>query len=419
MDQAEPDFMKPLEGMRLLAVEQFGAGPYASMFVADLGADVIKIENAETGGDTSRNVGPRFLGQDDSEYFQSINTNKKSVTLDLKSDAGRAGLHRLAAGADAVMNNLRGDQPEKLGLDYASLAAVNPAIVCLHISAYGRDNSRKAWPGYDFLMQAEAGLMSLTGEPDGPPQRFGSSVVDFLTGMTGMVGLLSCVMRARQTGKGCDVDVCLFDMGLHLLSYPGTWFINGGSMSSRLPRGAHQSLTPVQTVRTRDGWIYVMCMKDKFWEALAKRIGRAELIADPRFATAAARRENRAELTRQLDAAMSARTTDEWLAALNGLVPAAPVYDVAQAVANPFVAETGMVENVPHPAKADFKMLANPLKIDGQRLEQRVCSPLGADNEALLGPATVSDPPGLTPSRNRASVHGVRPRGSDTAGDCA
>ena len=217
------------------------------------------------------------------------------------------------------MNNLRGDQPEKLGLDYRSLAAVNPAIVCLHISAYGRDNSRKAWPGYDFLMQAEAGLMSLTGEPDGPPQRFGSSVIDFLTGMTGMVGLLSCVMRARQTGKGCDVDVCLFDMAMHLLSYPGTWFINGGSMPSRLPRGAHQSLTPVQTVRTRDGWIYVMCMKDKFWEVLAERIGRAELVTDPRFATAAARRENRDQLTRELDAAMSARTTDEWLEALSGL----------------------------------------------------------------------------------------------------
>jgi crotonobetainyl-CoA:carnitine CoA-transferase CaiB-like acyl-CoA transferase len=379
--------MKPLEGTRILAVEQFGAGPYGSMFLADLGAEVVKIENAATGGDTARNVGPRFLGEGDSEYFQSINSNKKSVTLDLKSEDGRAALRRLAATADAVMNNLRGDQPEKLGLDYQTLAAVNPAIVCLHISAYGRDNERKAWPGYDFLMQAEAGLMTLTGEPDGPPQRFGSSVIDFLTGMSGVVGLLSCVMRARQTGKGCDVDACLFDTAVHLLSYPGTWFINGGSMPSRLPRGAHQSLTPVQTVRTRDGWIYVMCMKDKFWEVLAERIGRPELIADPRFATAAARRENRDELTRELDATMSERTTGEWLDALSGHLPAAPVLDVAQALANPFVAETGMVRNVPHPAKADLKLLANPLKIDGQRLELKVCSPLGGDNEALLGPA--------------------------------
>ncbi len=380
--------MKPLEGTRILTVEQFGAGPYGSMFLADLGAEVIKVENAETGGDTARNVGPRFLGEGDSEYFQSINTNKKSITLDLKSEDGRASLRRLAGGADAIMNNLRGDQPEKLGLDYQSLATVNPAIVCLHISAYGRDNARKAWPGYDFLMQAEAGLMTLTGEPDGPPQRFGASLIDFLTGMSGIVGLLSCIMRARKTGTGCDVDVSLFDVAMHQLSYPGTWYINGGPMPSRLPRSAHQSITPVQTVRTRDGWLYVMCMKEKFWEVLAERIARPELIADPRFATPAARRQHRSELTRLLDEAMSQRTTAEWLEVLTGHLPVGPVYDVVQAVANPFVESVGMVRTVPHPAKPDFKMLANPLKIDGQRLEQTVCSPLGADNEALLGPAS-------------------------------
>jgi crotonobetainyl-CoA:carnitine CoA-transferase CaiB-like acyl-CoA transferase len=378
--------MKPLEGIRLLTVEQFGAGPYGSLFLADLGAEVVKIENAETGGDTARSVGPRFLGKGDSEYFQCLNTNKKSVTLDLKSAEGRESLRRLAATADAVMNNLRGDQPEKLGLDYKTLSSANAAIVCLHISAYGRDNERKAWPGYDFLMQAEAGLMSLTGEPDGPPQRFGSSVVDFLTGMAGMVGLLGCLMRARTTGKGCDVDVCLFDVAFHLLSYPGTWYINGGDMPSRLPRGSHQSITPVQTVRTSDGWIYVMCMKDKFWEILAERIGRTELMTDPRFATADARRENRNELTRVLDAAMSERTTAEWLAAFEGQIPSAPIYDVGQAVANPFVESVGMIRTVPHPAKADLKMFANPLKIDGERPSQTVCPPLGADNAAILGP---------------------------------
>jgi crotonobetainyl-CoA:carnitine CoA-transferase CaiB-like acyl-CoA transferase len=388
MDQTESDRMKPLEGTRILTVEQFGAGPYGSMFLADLGAEVIKVENAETGGDTARNVGPRFLGEGDSEYFQSINTNKRSITLDLKSEDGRQALRRLAATADAVMNNLRGDQPEKLGLDYQSLAAVNPALVCLHISAYGRDNARKAWPGYDFLMQAEAGLMTLTGEPDGPPQRFGASLIDFLTGMSGIVGLLSCIIRARQTGNGCDVDISLFDVAMHQLSYPGTWYINGGPVPSRLARSAHQSITPVQTVRTKDGWIYVMCMKEKFWETLAERVGHPEYVTDPRFATADARRQHRAELAQVLDEAMSRRTTAQWLEVLTGHLPVGPIYDVAQAVANPFVESVGMVRTVPHPAKADFKMLANPLKIDGQRLEQRVCAPLGADNEALLGPAS-------------------------------
>ena len=375
--------MKPLEGVRILTVEQFGAGPYGSLFLSDLGAEVIKIENAETKGDTSRHVGPRFLGENDSEYFQTLNTNKKSITLNLKSKDGAAALERLAATADAVMNNLRGDQPEKLGLDYTTLKAANPAIVCLHISAYGRDNARKAWPGYDFLMQAEAGLMTLTGEPDGPPQRFGSSMIDFMTGMTGVIGLLSCVLRARQTGKGCDVDTCLFDVAMHQLSYPGTWYVNGGAMPSRLARSAHQSLTPVQTVRTKDGWIYVMCMKDKFWEELARRIGRPAYLEDSRFATAAARRENRAALTEVLDEAMGLKTTEAWLGLLRGHLPVAPIYDVAQAIANPFVASAGCVQQVPHPANPDFKMLANPLKIDGQRLDLKPCSPLGADNATL------------------------------------
>jgi crotonobetainyl-CoA:carnitine CoA-transferase CaiB-like acyl-CoA transferase len=376
--------MKPLEGVRILSVEQFGAGPYGSLFLSDLGAEVIKIENAETKGDTSRHVGPRFLGENDSEYFQTLNTNKKSITLDLKSKDGLAALKRLVANADAIMNNLRGDQPEKLGLDYKTLKAINPSIVCLHISAYGRDNERKAWPGYDFLMQAEAGLMTLTGEPDGPPQRFGSSMIDFMTGATGAIGLLSCILRARQTGQGCDVDTCLFDVAMHQLSYPGTWYINGGSMPSRLARSAHQSLTPVQTVRTKDGWIYVMCMKDKFWEELARRIGRPDHLQDPRFSTAAARRENRADLTKVLDEAMSLKTTEEWLALLRGHLPVAPIYDVAQAIANPFVETANCVQRVPHPANPDFKMLANPLKIDGQRLDLEPCSALGADNATVL-----------------------------------
>ena len=379
--------MKPLEGVRILTVEQFGAGPYGSMFLADLGAEVIKIENAETKGDTARHVGPRFLGENDSEYFQSMNSNKKSITLDLKSGEGRKAFRRLAATADAAMNNLRGDQPEKLGLDYRNLKAVNEAIVCLHISAYGRDNSRKSWPGYDFLMQAEAGLMSMTGEPDGPPARFGLSLIDFMTGMTGAVGLLGCVMRARKTGQGCDVDASLFDVALHQLSYPGTWYLNGGDMPTRLPRGSHLSMTPVQTFRTSDGWIYIMCMMDKFWEQLIARLGRPDLGADPRFASQSARRENRAELTRVLDVELQKRTTAEWLELLVGAIPVAPVYDVAQALASPFVAETGMVRSVPHPAKDDFKLLANPLKIDGVRPDQKVCPALGADNGALLGPA--------------------------------
>lgn len=162
----------------------------------------------------------------------------------------------MVAGADAVVNNLRGDQPEKLELDYASLKSENPAVVCLHISAYGRDNNRKTWPGYDFLMQAEAGLMSVTGEPDGPPTKFGPSIIDYMTGLTGVVGLLSCVLRARRTGVGCDVDTCLLDVAIHQMSYAATWFLNHRHVTRRQPRSAHFSIAPVQTFPTRDDWIF-------------------------------------------------------------------------------------------------------------------------------------------------------------------
>src|SRR5262245_8425577 len=310
--------MKPLQGLRVLTLEQFGAGPYGSLFLADLGAEVIKIENAAAGGDAARYVGPR-LGPDDSQYFQTWGSNKKSITLDLKSEDGQKAFRRLAATAHAIIDNLRGDQPEKLGLDFKSLEPVNPAIVCLHISAYGRTNERKSWPGYDYLMQAEAGLMSLTGEPNGPPTRFGASVIDFMTGMTGAVGLLACVMRAQKSGRGCDVDTCLFDVALHQLSYVGTWYLNGGKKPTRLPRGAHQAVAPVQTFRTKDGWIYIMCMKDKFWDDLVRHIGRPDIARDPRFSSSAARHANLPDLTRTLDAELEKRTTAEWLTLLTGV----------------------------------------------------------------------------------------------------
>ncbi|WP_428678301.1 CaiB/BaiF CoA transferase family protein [Reyranella sp.] len=375
---------KPLEGIRVLTLEQFGAGPYGTMFLAELGAEVIKVE-APDGGDPSRQVGPYKLGENDSEYFQAWNLGKKSVTLDMKSEEGRRQFEALVKGSDCVVNNMRGTQPAKLGIDYASLKHLKPAIVCLHISAYGRDNDRKDWPGYDFLMQAEAGLMELTGEPDGPPTRVGVSMIDSMSGLTGIVGLLSCLLRARTTGQGCDVDTCLYDVAMHQLTYPGLWYLNEGDVSPRVPRSAHLSLAPVQTFPTKDGWIYVMCMTQKFWLALCEVMGRGDLVADPRFPDPNTRAKNRATLSAELDVTFRTRTTEEWLAAMNGLLPAAPVYRLDQALDSSFARETGMVSSVPHPLKGDLRILANPLRIDGERLAQSACSPLGADNEELLG----------------------------------
>lgn len=379
---------KPLEGIRVLTLEQFGAGPYGTMFLAELGAEVIKIE-APQGGDPSRQVGPHKLGENDSEYFQAWNLGKKSVTLDMKSEEGRRRFEALVRGADCVVNNMRGTQPARLAIDYASLKHLKPSIVCLHISAYGRDNERQAnpradWPGYDFLMQAEAGLMELTGEPDGPPTRVGVSLIDSMSGLTGIVGLLSCLLRARTTGQGCDVDTCLYDVAMHQLTYPGLWYLNEGDVSPRVPRSAHLSLAPVQTFPTKDGWIFIMCMTQKFWLNLCAVMGRGDLAADPRFPDPNTRARNRAAMSAELDVTFRTRTTAEWLAAMNGLLPAAPVHRLDQALDSDFARAAGMVSSVPHPVKGELRVLANPLRIDGERLAQAACSPLGADNETFV-----------------------------------
>ncbi len=375
----------PLSGTRILSLEQFGAGPYGTMILADLGAELIKIENPAIAGDPARRTGPFLLGGADSQYFQTWNLNKRSVTLDIKSESGRAAFLQLVATADAVVNNLRGDLPSALGLDYAALSGIKPAIVCAHISAYGRDNDRTGWPGYDYLMQAESGLMSLTGEPEGPPSRFGApSMIDHMTGMTAMVGLLAALLQARISGKGCDVDVSLYDVAVHQLGYVATWYLNEGARTTRLARSAHFAVGPAQTLATQDGWVFVMCMTEKFWLALIEAIGRPELQADPRFASVHARHVNREALTRLLDEELTREPTHYWLTRFEGRLPAAPVLDVDTALDSEFVAASGMIHSVKHPAKEQLRVLRNPLKIDGRRLPSRVCSPLGADNAELL-----------------------------------
>ncbi len=372
----------PLSGVRILSVEQYGSAPYATLFAASLGADVIKVENATIGGDPARRTGPFMLGDNDSEYFQCWNYNKRSVALDLKSAADRARFEQLVRDADVVANNLRGDQPAALGLDYATLSVLNPRVVCLHVSAYGRDNDRADWPGYDYLMQAETGLMALTGEPDAPPTRYGApSPVDQVTGLTAAVGLLAALLQARSTGVGCDVDTCLFDAALHQTGYTAVWYLNHGYLPARTTRSAHFSLTPVQTYPTADGWIFVMCMTQKFWLALLQAMGREDLALRDEFRSSADRSANHAALDTILDAEFRARSTADWIAVLGGKLPVAPVQTLGQALDSEFVRTAGLICEAPHPANPDFRVLANPLKFNGQRVALSVCSPMGADND--------------------------------------
>ncbi|MCA1857358.1 CoA transferase [Massilia oculi] len=373
----------PLAGVRIVAVEQYGAGPFGSMYLADLGAEVIKIENPHSGGDVARASGPFFLGEGDSQFFQTFNRNKKSLSLDLKQPAGRAVFERLVMSADAVMNNLRGDQPDKLGLTYAALSHLKPALVCAHLSAYGRDNERAAWPGYDYLMQAEAGYMHLTGEPDGPPTRMGLSMVDYMTGITTALALSAALVGAGRTGRGRDVDVSLFDVALHQLTYPGTWYLNGGHVTTRQPASAHPSTVPCQAFATADGWIFVMCMTEKFWQSLLEVLDAPALASDPRFASVAGRAEHRAALLPQLQQAFRARPSAHWLAALAGRIPIAPICALDTALDNPHVAATGMLQSLDHP-QGPLRVLSNPIKVNGARLPGRACPPMGADNAGLL-----------------------------------
>ena len=374
----------PLRGLRVLTFEAFGAGPFGSMYLADLGAEVIKIENRDQGGDATRTMGPFFLGDHDSHFFQTFNLNKRSVTLNLKNPRGQAVFRKLVGTADAVLNNLRGDQPDKLGLTYAALRDVNPKIVCAHLSAYGRDNERRAWPGYDYLMQAEAGYLHLTGEPGTAPARMGLSIIDFMTGITTALALVSALLGVARGGVGRDLDVSLFDVALHQLSYPGTWFLNERLKTERMARSSHPSAVPVQLFRTRDGWIFVLCMTERFWQELLAVLGSSSVAHDPRFATMPLRREHRDALTALLDTQFEQDTTANWLTKLQGVLPAAPVFDLQQALESPFPAAIGMLRTTPHPERPDFRSFANPIKLDGQRLPSRAGPGLGADTDQVL-----------------------------------
>jgi crotonobetainyl-CoA:carnitine CoA-transferase CaiB-like acyl-CoA transferase len=389
MGEAESHLMAhlPLSGFRIISAEQYGAGPYGSMFLAQLGAEVIKIEPPGPpgrGGDTARSVGPHYLRSAESLYFQSFNLNKRSLTLDLNKPEGQAVLRKLAATSHAVANNMRGDLPAKLGLDYAALKAINPAVVCAHLSAYGRDNERARWPGYDYLMQAEAGYCLLTGDPDGEPQRMGLSMVDFITGTIHAIGLLAALIDAQRSGVGRDVDTDLLSAAVHQTSYPALWYMNEGDETGRTPRSAHPSATPSQMFRAADGWMFVMCQLPKFWAIMVERIGHGELASDPRFVTNELRLANRGVLTQVLDGIFGTAPRAHWQALLEGHVPVAPVNDLGQALDNPWLHSIGMRDTIDHPDRAGMHVLANPIKLDGKRLPNRAAPLLGADTDAIL-----------------------------------
>ena len=373
----------PLTGLRIVAVEQFGAGPFGTLLLADLGAEVIKIEDPAAGGDVGRSVPPGASGGS-SLYFEAFNRGKRSLALDLTSAAGREVFARLVATADAVYNNLRGDLPDKLGLTYAALSELNPAIVCVSLSAYGREDPRRTEPGYDALVQAEAGWASLTGEPGGPPARSGLPMADYAAGLVAACGLLAGIVDARRTGRGRDLDTSLFDTALAMLSYQATWWLSAGIETRRLPLSAHPSIVPFQFFATADGYIAVACAKEKFFQALVQVIGTPELAQDPRFSTFAARHQYRVDLIALLSQRFLERTTADWLDALRGQVPCAPVRELSQALEAEDLEERGMLASYEHPQLGAVSSVGLPLRVSGFTPSYRAAPALGADAADLL-----------------------------------
>lgn len=355
--------MRTLEDVRILAVEQYGAGPFGTLHLADLGAEVIKIEDPRFGGDVGRYV-PPFQEEEDSLFFETFNRNKRSISIDLSSESGRAVFEDLVRVSDVVYSNLRGDVPELLRLRYDDLKHLNQSIVCVSLSGFGVTGPRRNEPGYDYILQALTGWMSLTGEPDGPPTKSGLSLVDYSGGFVAALSLMAGLHAARRDGVGGDCDVSLYDVALSMLTYPATWHMNGDFQPQRTSRSAHPSIVPFQAFQGTDGWFVVACAKEKFWVQLATAIGRDDLLEDERFYGFEGRREHYQALAEILEETFGRKTVADWMSVLGAAgVPCGPVQDVAEALADPQTTARQLIVETQHPRFGTVKQLSSPVRV--------------------------------------------------------
>ncbi|HLT97078.1 MAG TPA: CoA transferase [Acidimicrobiia bacterium] len=357
--------MQPLADLRVVAIEQYGAGPFGSLHLADLGAEVIKIEDPRHGGDVGRYV-PPFQEGEDSLFYETFNRNKKSISLDISSPTGREVFEDLVRSADAVYSNLRGDVPAKLGIRYQDLAHLNRRIVCVSLSGFGTTGPLSDEPGYDYVLQGLAGWMSLTGEPDGPPTKTGLSLVDYSGGLVAALALLAGVHAARRDGVGMDCDLSLYDTAVSLLTYPATWHLNRNWTPRRTRRSAHPSLVPFQLFQGGDDeWFVVGCAKEKFYRRLTEVVDRPDLATDPRFVDFAARSQHADELIDLLDEIFSTRPAQEWITALKAAgIPTGPVQSVEEALEDPHTLARDLIVETDHPRFGTVRSLASPVRVD-------------------------------------------------------
>ena len=375
--------MLPLEGVRILDLSRVLAGPYATMMLADLGADVLKIEHPERGDDT-RHWGPPFA-RSESAYFLSVNRNKRSVSMDLKDPEELEKVKKLAASADVLIENMRRGALEKLGLGYETLRETNPGLVYCSITGFGpgEDEDR---PGYDFLIQARGGIMGITGFPDGEPTKVGVAIADMVCGLQAAMAVLAALYRRNDTDEGARIEVPLFESQLSWLANRAQAYLVSGEDAGRLGN-AHPSIVPYQTFDAWDKKIALAVGNDAQFENLCRAIGRPELADDQRFAENPDRVENREELVAILQEELSKKTADEWVEEIRGAgVPVGPVNALADVFSDGHVLSSGILQNVEHPAAGMLALLASPVLVDGERLPIRRPPPtLGQHTDEIEG----------------------------------
>ena len=385
---------QPLEGLKVLDLTRVLAGPYCTMMLADMGADVVKVERPGMGDDT-RGYGPPFTAGE-STYFLSINRNKRGMTLDLKSARGLEILGEMLRAADVVVENFRPGLMESFGYGYEAVREMNPRIVYCSISGYGGSGPDSALPGYDLIIQGEGGIASLTGDPDGPPFKVGTSQADIVSGMMACQGILLALLARERTGRGQRVDVGMLDCQVALLTYQAGIYFATGESPGRLGN-RHPSIVPYETFECADGYVNVACGNEAMWRRFCGTAGLEELAGDPRFRTNADRVKHAAELREILAPALAAGTTDEWIDSLREAgVPTGRIASVSDVCESPQVKAREMVVELEHPNAGPIRVTGVPVKLSdtpgavrspppllGQHTEQVLADWLGMSAEEV------------------------------------
>jgi crotonobetainyl-CoA:carnitine CoA-transferase CaiB-like acyl-CoA transferase len=375
---------RALDGVRVLDLSRVIAGPWCGALLADMGADVLKVEGV-TDLDESRTWPPHKDGE--SAAYLLFNRNKRGMALDLKAPEGVAIVKKLVANSDVVIENFRTGTMESFGLGYDVLSAINPRLVYCSISAFGRTGPRKDSAGYEALMQAFSGIMSITGEPGGAPVRAGVSFLDLSTGTFTAFGIVNALLYRERTGRGQRVDGSLLETAVSLLAYHAEGYLLTGAIPKALGSG-HPSLSPYRTFRCQDGqWVFIAAANDRFWGRLAPALGLAELAADPRFAKNVDRVKHRVELEAILERTIATLEREPLLKALEEAgVPATPVNTVDQVMNDPQTAARGMVDRVVHPVLGEIPVVSTPVKFSAMQAGVRTAAPVrGQHTDEVLG----------------------------------